>query len=93
MAERPQMPKEPSESLTSEHGPHAPRRDRRPEHAYPPFERHDSSNRRDAEAPGGPVNIPVKGGAPAEEDERPRAPGLGARAAPGGIDPGDPAKK
>ena len=54
---------EPYENLTSSRGPHAPERDKSPEHQYKPAPG-DNNNRNDAKAPGGPVNIKVKGGAP-----------------------------
>jgi len=49
---------EPSENLTSSHGPHAPQRDKTNQYKPSPGE---NNNRNDAAAPGGPVNIPVKG--------------------------------
>ena len=56
---------EPYENLTSSRGPTAPERDKTPEHQYKPAPG-DNNNRTDAKAPGGPVNIKVKGGAPDE---------------------------
>ncbi|MDB5374961.1 MAG: hypothetical protein JWP04_3603 [Belnapia sp.] len=53
----------PYENLTSSRGPHAPQRDKSVEHQYDPSPG-ENNNRTDAEAPGGPVNIKVKGGAP-----------------------------
>lgn len=90
MPDRPRMPKESDETLHSTEGPHPPRRDKRPEHAYPAFERKDSTNRRDPGAPGGPVNIGVKGkaakaGPDAAQREAPQATGRGTRDAPGGL--------
>ena len=59
----PKTQKMPDEELTSSHGPHAPRRDKTPERNYPDEDRRDLGvNRKDPAAPGGPVNIPVKGG-------------------------------
>ena len=54
---------EPYENLTSSRGPTAPERDKSPEHQYKPAPG-DNNNRTDAKAPGGAVNIKVKGGAP-----------------------------
>lgn len=91
MPDQPRMPKEPDEELTSAQRPHAPRREsRRPEDNYPPIERETGVNRRGDDAPAGPVNIPVKGGAapagPGEGlKETPQATGRGARDAPGGL--------
>jgi hypothetical protein len=90
MSDRKPMPKEPDESLTSAQGPHAPRRDKRPEQNYPAVERKTGVNRTGDDAPGGPVNIGVKGDAPpAGPDqavrETPQATGRGARDAPGGL--------
>jgi hypothetical protein len=65
---------EPYENLTSSQGPHAPERDKTPEHQYKPAPG-DNNNRTDAKAPGGPVNIKVKGGAP--DDSGPQAAGQG----------------
>jgi len=48
-------------SRTTGDGPKAPPRDKTPEHQYPGVERQVGVNRRDAAAPGGPVNIKVKG--------------------------------
>jgi hypothetical protein len=67
-------------------GPHPRPRDKSPEHQYKPSPG-DNNNRTDAAAPGGPVNIPVKGGAPeAKPDqaarETPKATGGGSRDAP-----------
>jgi hypothetical protein len=82
---------QPEENLTSSHGPHAPHREsRRPEDNYPQIERDTGVNRKGDDAPGGPVNIKVKGGAPeAGPDqavkETPQATGRGARDAPGGL--------
>lgn len=67
----PDMPKESGETLTASDGPHAPRRDKRPERNYPAIERETGVNRRDPGAPGGPVNIPVKGGAPGKDSQEP----------------------
>ncbi|MBY0334109.1 MAG: hypothetical protein K2X49_25920 [Acetobacteraceae bacterium] len=91
MPDQPHMPKEPDESLHSAQGPHAPRRtSRRPEDNYPAIERKTGVNRKDPGAPGGPVNIGVKGGAPvagpdAAVQETPQATGRGSRDAPGGL--------
>ena len=90
MSDRKPMPKEPDESLTSAQGPQAPRRDKQPERNYPAVERKTGVNRKGDDAPGGPVNIGVKGGAPpAGPDEAvretPHATGRGARDAPGGL--------
>lgn len=90
MSDRPQIPKEPGEELTSARAPHAPQRDKRPERNYPAIERETGTNRTDDKAPGGPVNIAVKGGAPeagpdAAVKETPQATGRGARDAPGGL--------
>lgn len=63
---------EPYENLTSSQGPQAPQRDKSPEHQYKPSPG-DNNNRNDAKAPGGPVNIKVKGGAP--DDSGPEAAG------------------
>lgn len=63
---------EPYENLTSSHGPHAPKRDKSVEHQYQP-EPGENNNRTDAKAPGGPVNIGVKGGTP--DDSGPAAAG------------------
>jgi hypothetical protein len=65
---------EPYENLTSSRGPHAPERDKSPEHQYKPAPG-DNNNRTDAKAPGGPVNIKVKGGAP--DDSGPHGAGQG----------------
>ena len=48
-------------SHTTGDGPKAPHRDKSPEHQYPADQRATGVNRTDAQAPGGPVNIPVKG--------------------------------
>jgi hypothetical protein len=61
---------EPEENLTSSHGPHAPQRDKT--HQYKPSPG-ENNNRNDPAAPGGPVNIGVKGGAP--DDSGPEAAG------------------
>ena len=73
-------------SATGISGPYPRPRDKSPEHQYKPSPG-DNNNRTDAEAPGGPVNIPVKGGAPeAGPDqaarETPRATGRCSRDAP-----------
>jgi hypothetical protein len=81
---RPNMDKQPGEDMTSSHGPHAPVRERRPEHTYPAIERETGTNRRDAAAPGGPVTIPVKGGATPEGD-KPAATGRGSRDSSAGL--------
>ena len=79
---------EPYENLTSSHGPQAPERgSRRPEDNYPEAERETGVNRKGAGAPGGPVNIPVKGstepaGPDATVKETPKATGGGSRDAP-----------
>lgn len=84
---------EPYENLTASDGPHPPRRSsRRPEDNYPPIERETGTNRKGADAPGGPVNIGVKGGAAAPDpapapgpEARGGATGRGSRDAPGGL--------
>ena len=58
---------EPYENLTSSRGPHAPERDKSPEHQYKPAPG-ENNNRTDAKAPGGPVNIKVKGQADVNDD-------------------------
>lgn len=64
MTADPTTNKQPYEELTSARGPTAPARDKSPEAQYKPTPG-DSNNRTDAAAPSGPVNIPVKGQAPA----------------------------
>ena len=62
---------EPYENLTSSRGPHAPERDKSPEHQYKPSPG-DNNNFKGPDAPGGPVNIKVKGAdgdAPGQPDE------------------------
>ena len=90
---------EPYENLTASEGPcpsgagrQAPprRSSRRPEDNYPPIERETGTNRKGADAPGGPVNIGVKGGAAAPDpapgpEARGGATGRGSRDAPGGL--------
>ena len=82
---------QPEENQTSAHGPHAPHRtSRRPEDNYPAVERKTGVNRKGPDAPGGPVNIPVKGGAEeagpdAAVQETPQATGRGSRDATGGL--------
>jgi len=81
---------EPYENLTSSHGPHAPQRDKSPEHQYKPSPG-DNNNRTDARAPGGPVNIGVKGGKPddsgaaAAGQTEDKATGKGSRDAGAGL--------
>ena len=67
-------------------GPRPRPRDKSPEHQYKP-KPGDNNNATGPDAPGGPVNIPVKGGAPeAGPDqaakETPQATGQGSRDAP-----------
>ncbi|MBX9698435.1 MAG: hypothetical protein K2X74_03305 [Acetobacteraceae bacterium] len=82
---------QPEENMTSSHGPHAPKRSsRRPEDNYPAIERKTGVNRTGPDAPGGPVNIGVKGGAEVAgpdqaRKETPQATGRGSRDAPGGL--------
>jgi hypothetical protein len=76
-------------TVASESGFSGPRprpRDKSPEHQYKP-QPGDSNNRTDAAAPGGPVNIPVKGGADAAGPDQAaretlKATGRGSRDAP-----------
>ena len=73
-------------SETGFSGPRPRPRDKSPEHQYNP-QPGDNNNRTDAAAPGGPVNIPVKGGADtagpdAAKRETPQATGGGSRDAP-----------
>lgn len=63
MAADPKTNKQDYEDLTSARGPQAPARDKSPEHQYAPSPG-DSNNATDPAAPGGAVNIRVKGGAP-----------------------------
>ncbi|GGC27828.1 hypothetical protein GCM10011504_02470 [Siccirubricoccus deserti] len=77
-------------SRTTADGPKAPPRDKSPEHQYPEAERATGVNRTDAKAPGGPVNIPVKGkpddsGAEAAGQSPDQATGKGSRDASGGL--------
>jgi hypothetical protein len=60
-------------SHTTGEGPKAPPRNKTPEHQYPQAERETGVNRKDAAAPGGPVNIGVKGNKP--DDSGPEAAG------------------
>ncbi len=78
---------EPEENLTSSHGPHAPQRDKT--HQYKPSPG-ENNNRTDANAPGGPVNIKVKGkpddsGPDAAGQEPNRATGLGKKDSSAGL--------
>jgi hypothetical protein len=78
---------EPYENLTSSHGPQAPQRDKEGQYKPSPGE---NNNRTDAAAPGGPVNIPVKGkpdagGAAAAGQERDQATGRGKADSPAGL--------
>lgn len=60
MAETPPTPLLDGEANTSSRGPEAPKREKSLERDYPAGQRHGGENRTDAEAPTGPVNIPVK---------------------------------
>ena len=80
---------EPYENLTSSRGPHAPERDKSPEHQYQPAPG-DNNNRTDAKAPGGPVNIKVKGqtaesGAAAAGVTEDKATGRGSQGSSAGL--------
>ena len=81
---------EPSENLTSSRGPQALQRDKSPEHQYRPSPG-ENNNRTDAKAPGGPVNIKVKGNKPDESESEgtgqteDKATGLGSRASSAGL--------
>jgi hypothetical protein len=87
----PRTQKESDETLHSSRGPHPPAREsRRPEDNYPAIERQVGTNRTDAAAPGGPVNIGVKGGAPEADpaqarEETPKATGGGRRDSTAGL--------
>ncbi|MCO6419849.1 hypothetical protein JYK14_27345 [Siccirubricoccus sp. KC 17139] len=78
-------------SRTTGDGPKAPARNKTPEHQYPHVDRDVGVNRKDAEAPGGPVNIGVKpakpddSGAEAAEQTPDRATGLGKKDASAGL--------
>jgi hypothetical protein len=74
--------KQSDEELHSAQGPHAPRRDKTPERNYPASERDTGANRTDARAPGGPVNIGVKGAPP------PAGPDQARRETPGATSKG-----
>jgi hypothetical protein len=77
-------------SHTTADGPKAPPRDKSPEHQYPAAERATGVNRTDANAPGGPVNIKVKGkpddsGPEAAGQTPDQATGQGSRGASAGL--------
>jgi hypothetical protein len=77
-------------SHTTADGPKAPPRDKSPEHQYPPDQRATGVNRKDAEAAGGPVNIPTKAkpddsGPEAAGQIPDKATGKGSRDASGGL--------
>jgi hypothetical protein len=77
-------------SHTTGDGPKAPPRDKSPEHQYPADQRATGVNRKDAAAPGGPVNISVKGkpddSGPEAAGQKPdKATGKGSRDASAGL--------
>lgn len=95
---RPDQSKNPGEdyekttaSSTGWDGPHQRPRDQRPEAQYPQSDRDQGVNRKDAGAPGGPVNIGVKqnkpddSGAKAAGQVPDEATGRGSRDSTGGL--------